>query len=259
MIGYSYIHSTVDGHSRLAYSEVLPDERRHTAIALWQRANAFFAGHGITHKKIRPYRPQTNSKVERFNRTLLDEWAYLRPYASNNERTEALADFLHTENHHRCRTAINGHPPISRVSSLRTDTPRAWSAAYGSGESPSSCPSCFSCGLLSPGQPAEDRGAGTARAAYSWRMEARGSGRALRPVREPGWGGGGRAVLSAVTGLRSTGRIRFCGGRRPAASPVTGGAMGTAPPRTSPRRHHTRRAASLTLQRRMGDLVPLTC
>ncbi|WP_248495981.1 IS481 family transposase [Streptomyces sp. PLM4] len=142
VIGYSYIHSAVDDHSRLAYSEVLPDERQHTAIAFWQRANAFFAAHGVTvervltdngacykarlftqtltaagiaHKKIRPYRPQTNGKVERFNRTLLDEWAYLRPYTSNHERTTALSDFLHTYNHHRCHTALGGQPPISRV------------------------------------------------------------------------------------------------------------------------------------------------
>ncbi|WP_165398232.1 IS481 family transposase, partial [Streptomyces albidoflavus] len=114
VIGYSYIHSAVDDHSRLAYSEVLPDERKDTAIAFWQRANAFFAAHGVSvervltdngpcykaklftqsltaagiaHKKIRPYRPQTNGKVERFNRTLLDEWAYQRPYTSNTERT----------------------------------------------------------------------------------------------------------------------------------------------------------------------------
>ncbi|MER6902715.1 integrase core domain-containing protein, partial [Streptomyces flaveolus] len=51
----------------------------------------------------------------RFNRTLLDEWAYLRPYTSNEERTTALADFLHIYNHHRCHTALGGHPPISRV------------------------------------------------------------------------------------------------------------------------------------------------
>ncbi|MEV7657897.1 IS481 family transposase [Streptomyces anulatus] len=142
VIGYSYIHSAVDDHSRLAYSEVLTDERQHTAIAFWQRANAFFAAHGITvervltdngacyksklftqalasagitHKKTRPYRPQTNGKVERFNRTLADEWAYQRPYTSNTERTAALADFLHTYNHHRSHTALGGQPPISRV------------------------------------------------------------------------------------------------------------------------------------------------
>jgi hypothetical protein len=146
VIGYSYIHSAVDDHSRLAYSEVLPDERQHTAIAFWHRANAFFAAHGITvervltdngacyksklftqaltaagtaHKKIRPYRPQTNGKVERFNRTLLDEWAYVRPYTSNTERTQALANFLHTYNHHRCHTALDGHPPISRVNNAQ--------------------------------------------------------------------------------------------------------------------------------------------
>ncbi|MFF3864163.1 IS481 family transposase [Streptomyces sp. NPDC002209] len=142
VIGYSFIHSAVDDHSRLAYSETLTDERKETAAGFWERANAFFQAHGITvervltdngscyksklftqtltaagiaHKKIRPYRPQTNGKVERFNRTLLDEWAYLRPYTSNDERTEALADFLHTYNHHRCHTALGGHPPISRV------------------------------------------------------------------------------------------------------------------------------------------------
>ncbi|MGW6404541.1 integrase core domain-containing protein, partial [Streptomyces sp. NPDC055134] len=62
-----------------------------------------------------PYRPQTNGKVERFNRTLLDEWAYLRPYTSNSERSAALTDFLHTYNHHRCHTALAGKPPISRA------------------------------------------------------------------------------------------------------------------------------------------------
>ncbi|MFF9984851.1 IS481 family transposase, partial [Streptomyces erythrochromogenes] len=142
VIGYCYVHSAVDDHSRLAYSEVLTNERKDTAIAFWQRANAFFNAHGITvervltdngscyksklftrtlttsgiaHKRTRPYRPQTNGKVERFNRTLLEEWAYLRPYTSNDERTAALADFLHTYNHHRCHTALDGHPPISRV------------------------------------------------------------------------------------------------------------------------------------------------
>ncbi|MFD9517117.1 IS481 family transposase [Streptomyces sp. NPDC059979] len=144
VIGYAYVHSAVDDHSRLAYSEVLTDEHKETAAGFWQRANAFFTRHGITvervladngscyksklftqaqalaaagitHKKARPYRPQTNGKVERFNRTLLDEWAYLRPYTSNDERTAALTDFLHTYNHHRCHTALSGHPPISRV------------------------------------------------------------------------------------------------------------------------------------------------
>ncbi|AIV36102.1 hypothetical protein NI25_23655 [Streptomyces sp. CCM_MD2014] len=69
---------------------------------------------GATGKLTRAHRPQTNGKVERFHRTLLDEWAYLRPCTSNTERTAALADFLHAY-HHRCHTALGGHPPISRV------------------------------------------------------------------------------------------------------------------------------------------------
>jgi transposase InsO family protein len=142
MIGYSFVHSAVDDYSRLAYSEVLTNERKETAAAFWRRANAFFAAHdivvervltdngscyrsrlfgktlsaaGIVHKRTRPYRPQTNGKVERLNRTLLDEWAYVRPYSRNAERTDALADFLHIYNYHRCHTALDGQPPISRV------------------------------------------------------------------------------------------------------------------------------------------------
>ncbi|WP_031181689.1 integrase core domain-containing protein, partial [Streptomyces seoulensis] len=143
-MGFDYVHSAVDDHSRLAYSEIHPDEKAATCAAFLTRAAAFFHAQGITRiervltdnawayrkglawKKVlteigatgkltRPYRPQTNGKVERFNRTLLDEWAYLRPYTSNTERTEALADFLHTYNHHRCHTALGGHPPITRV------------------------------------------------------------------------------------------------------------------------------------------------
>ncbi|AQU66740.1 IS481 family transposase [Streptomyces niveus] len=143
-MGFDYIHSAVDDHSRLAYSEIHPDEKAATCAGFLARAAAFFHTRGITRiervltdnawayrkglawknvladlgatgKLTRPYRPQTNGKVERFNRTLLDEWAYLRPYTSNTERTEALADFLHTYNHHRSHTALDGHPPITRV------------------------------------------------------------------------------------------------------------------------------------------------
>ncbi|MEU6463115.1 IS481 family transposase [Streptomyces sp. NPDC046976] len=143
-MGFDYIHSAIDDHTRLACSEVHNDEKAPTCAAFLRRAAAFFATHGITRiervltdnawpyrksfawrealadlgaasKLTRIYRPQTNGKVERFNRTLLDEWAYLRPYTSNDERTTALADFLHTYNHHRCHTALGGQPPISRV------------------------------------------------------------------------------------------------------------------------------------------------
>jgi transposase InsO family protein len=143
--GYSYLHNAVDDHSRLAYSEILPDERKETATAFWTRANEFFAragitvervltdngscyrsrlwrdtlaAGGITHKRTRPYRPQTNGKVERFNRTLLDEWAYARPYRTEQERRHAFPTWLHTYNHHRGHTALAGKPPASRVPNL---------------------------------------------------------------------------------------------------------------------------------------------
>lgn len=138
-VGYGFVHSAVDGHTRLAYSEVLNDERGATAAAFWTRARTFLSGYGINveavltdngacyksnvfadtlegieHRRTRPRRPQTNGKVERFNRTLLDEWAYVRPYDSEAERVAALDDWLHLYNHHRFHTALGG-PPISRV------------------------------------------------------------------------------------------------------------------------------------------------
>jgi hypothetical protein len=144
-LGYSYLHNAVDDHSRLAYTEILPDERKATAAAFWDRAAAWFAEQGIPsiarvltdngscyrsrdfaaalaatdtiHKRTRPYRPQTNGKVERFNRTLLDEWAYAQPYPSETARRAALPDWLHYYNHHRGHTAIGG-PPATRVTNL---------------------------------------------------------------------------------------------------------------------------------------------
>lgn len=146
-LGYAYLHTAIDDHSRLAYTEVLADEKGVTAAAFWRRAEAWFAARGITvervlsdngfcyrgklfnqalaehrivHKYCRPYRPQTNGKVERFHRTLLDEWAYVRPYTRESDRTRALAHWLHRYNHHRVHTAIGG-PPISRVTNLPTE------------------------------------------------------------------------------------------------------------------------------------------
>jgi transposase InsO family protein len=141
-VGYAFIHSAVDGFSRLAYSEVLSDEQATTATGFWSRAEAFFQSHGITiervitdngscyrsrlfnealgvirHTYTRPYRPATNGKVERYNRTLLAEWAYARPWSSDGQRTRALTAWLHRYNHHRHHTAIGG-PPAGRVSNL---------------------------------------------------------------------------------------------------------------------------------------------
>jgi transposase InsO family protein len=142
--GYAYLHHVVDDHSRLAYSEILADERKQTVVAFWSRAQAWFTDRGITvqrvltdngsayrsklfadalgdsiaHKRTRPYRPQTNGKVERFNRTLLEEWAYARAYTSEAERVAAYPAFLHRYNHHRGHTALGGQPPAARVTNL---------------------------------------------------------------------------------------------------------------------------------------------
>ncbi|MFD7497467.1 IS481 family transposase [Streptomyces sp. NPDC059832] len=143
--GYSHLHNAVDDHSRLAHSEILADEKNETAVAFWQRAHAFLTQAGITvervltdngscykshlwrnsltaqgiaHKRTRPYRPQTNGKIERFNRTLLDEWTYAHPYRTEADRRAAHPAWLHTYNHHRGHTALKGQPPPSRVPNL---------------------------------------------------------------------------------------------------------------------------------------------
>jgi len=141
-VGYAFVHSAVDGYSRLAYSEVLNDEAGATAAGFWRRARRFFADSGVNvervltdnggcyrshefthalelahHSFTQPYRPQTNGKAERFNRTLLAEWAYVRAWTSEGQRNRRLAHWLHVYNHHRYHTAVGG-PPAIRVGKL---------------------------------------------------------------------------------------------------------------------------------------------
>ncbi len=141
--GYAFLHHAVDDHSRLAYSEILGDERKETAAAFWVRANEYFRSVGIIvtavmtdngscyrshafaealgdirHKWTKPYRPQTNGKVERFNRTLETEWAYNAVYDSDEARAATYQDWIHYYNHHRPHTGISGSVPADRVHNL---------------------------------------------------------------------------------------------------------------------------------------------
>jgi transposase InsO family protein len=145
-IGFDYVHSLVDDHSRLAYSEILPDEKAPTCTGFLVRAAAHFAHHGITqidavmtdnhwsytrnstlpgvledlkakHVLIKPHCPWQNGKVERFNRTLQTEWAYRQAFTSNDDRTAALAPWLAHYNTRRRHSALGGLPPISRLAS----------------------------------------------------------------------------------------------------------------------------------------------
>lgn len=141
-LGYDFVHSLVDDNSRLAYSEVLPDEKGPTCAAFLERALEYFAAHGITRverlitdnawayrfslrqvcaehgirqKFIKPHCPWQNGKVERFNRTLQTEWAYRHVFTSSAERTAALAPWLEHYNNERRHSALGGKPPISRL------------------------------------------------------------------------------------------------------------------------------------------------
>lgn len=143
--GTAYLHTVIDDHSRVAYVEICADEKTVTAVGVLQRAVAWFAERGvsvervlsdngscyrssawhkacadlgITVKKTRPYRPQTNGKIERFHRTLKDGWAYARFYSSETERQAALPDWIHFYNHHRAHSAIGGKPPVTRLTNL---------------------------------------------------------------------------------------------------------------------------------------------
>jgi transposase InsO family protein len=144
-LGYDYLHIAVDDRSRIAYVEVLADERRETAAGFMHRALQWFVELGITvervmtdngacyrshvfndvlaaaavtHKWTRPYRPQTNGKVERFNLTLKNEWAYAVAYTSNQERLDVLAGWMHHYNHHRPHQAHDGEAPMAIVNNV---------------------------------------------------------------------------------------------------------------------------------------------
>lgn len=144
-LGYDFLHVAVDDHSRLAYVEALPDERDPSCAGFLRRATAWFAGHGVRVEQIltdnarvyrvgthwaaacaelgirrrftRPHCPWTNGKAERFNRTLLDEFAYAQPWLANTERLAALDSWVHAYNTQRAHSAIGGHPPITRLAS----------------------------------------------------------------------------------------------------------------------------------------------
>jgi transposase InsO family protein len=145
LLGKAFVHTVIDDHSRVASAEICADETTETAVGVLHRAVAWFAERGvtiervlsdngscyrsyawrdtctamgITHKRTRPYRPQTNGKIERFHRTLADGWAYARFYDSEHQRRSALPDWLHFYNHHRAHSAIGALPPISRLTNL---------------------------------------------------------------------------------------------------------------------------------------------
>jgi transposase InsO family protein len=144
-VGWEYVHIAIDDHSRLAYAEVLSDEKATTAIAFLRRAVAFYARYGINiegvltdngsayrstihalacralgirHLRTRPRRPQTTGKAERFIRTMLNGWAYAAIYASSAERTDALDGWLWHYNHRRKHSALGHRPPVTRTNVL---------------------------------------------------------------------------------------------------------------------------------------------
>lgn len=143
--GYDFLHIAVDDHSRFAYLEVHDDEGLQTSKAFTERAVRYFAElgvtverimtdngncyrksyrqflveHGIKHQPMRAYRPQTNGKVERFNKTVNEEWAYAAVFTSNNARLATLPAWLHAYNYHRPHTALGGKAPADRLNNVR--------------------------------------------------------------------------------------------------------------------------------------------
>jgi transposase InsO family protein len=147
-VGYRFLHTAIDDRTRIAYSEILDNEQATTAAGFWQRAYTWFAGHGIrveraltdngscyrsrawrdalaetdtVHKRTRPYRPQTNGKVERFHRILLEEWAYIRDWTSDQQRTAAYDGFMHFYNRHRSHGALGWATPMATLDRLLRD------------------------------------------------------------------------------------------------------------------------------------------
>jgi transposase InsO family protein len=145
VIGWQYVHVAIDDATRLAYAEVLPDERAQTAVGFPRRAVGFFRRHGIPvervmtdngsayrstlhafacrllglpHLRTRPYRPQTNGKAERLIRTMLAEWAYGPIYRTSRERSAALPGWLRRYNHRRPHAALNHNTPTARLADL---------------------------------------------------------------------------------------------------------------------------------------------
>lgn len=140
--GWEFAHLAIDDHTRLSYVEVMPDETGESCASFLEHALGFFARHrirverlltdngsgyrsrsfraacqqaGIRHLWTRPYTPRTNGKAERFVQTLLREWAYLRPYSSSRQRTNALRPYIRHYNHHRPHGSLDHQPPIKRL------------------------------------------------------------------------------------------------------------------------------------------------
>ncbi|WP_431813377.1 IS481 family transposase [Kocuria sp. cx-455] len=151
--GYVYLHSAIDGHTRLAYTEALENEQAATAVAFLGRAREWFAQHGITkierivtdngacyraqaftdalkgaeHRRTRPYTPKHNGKVERYNRILAEEFLYARTWSSETERSSALTTWNRHYNYHRPHGAHGGEPPASATPSRVTNVLASYS------------------------------------------------------------------------------------------------------------------------------------